>query len=190
MIGVLVNSVTIILGSLIGLLLKKGIPQKFSNAIMTGVALCVVYIGISNVIKGGCNDLALIFGMIAGAITGTLLDINGKIERLDCPQMKNKWVTILEVDPRHPNVIYACGTPNGAPGFDGYSYLNGILRSCDSGATWQVISSDSTDVSIVKEGPVVGTIPVWGAFVNAETGEFVVGQPNWGLAKFPAPYEN
>ena len=82
MIGVLVNSVTIILGSLIGLLLKKGIPQKFSNAIMTGVALCVVYIGISNVIKGGCNDLALIFGMVAGAITGTLLDINGKIERL------------------------------------------------------------------------------------------------------------
>ena len=86
MIGVLVNSITIILGSLLGLLLKKGIPQKFSNAIMTGVALCVVYIGISNVIKGGCNDLALIFGMVAGAITGTLMDINGKIERL------GKWV--------------------------------------------------------------------------------------------------
>ena len=86
MIGVLVNSITIILGSLLGLLLKKGIPQKFSNAIMTGVALCVVYIGISNVIKGGCNDLALIFGMVAGAITGTIMDINGKIERL------GKWV--------------------------------------------------------------------------------------------------
>ncbi len=82
MVGVLVNAIAIIIGSLAGLLLKKGIPGKFSNAIMTGVALCVVYIGITNIIKGGCNDLALIFGMVLGAITGTLLDINGKLERL------------------------------------------------------------------------------------------------------------
>lgn len=82
MIGVVVNSVAVIIGSLVGLLFRKGLPKKFSDSIMTGVALCVVYIGISNVIKGGCNDLALIFGMVTGAICGTLLNISGNLEKL------------------------------------------------------------------------------------------------------------
>ncbi|MBQ2941001.1 MAG: DUF554 domain-containing protein [Clostridia bacterium] len=82
MIGVVVNSVAVIIGSLVGLLFRKGLPKKFSDSIMTGVALCVVYIGISNVIKGGTNDLALIFGMVIGAICGTVLNISGNLERL------------------------------------------------------------------------------------------------------------
>lgn len=114
---------------------------------------------------------------------------DGKVERVECEPIKNKWITVMECDPTHPNVIYVCGTPNGAIGFDGYTNLSGIIRSCDSGKTWQVISSDTVDETIVKDGPVVGIIPVWAGFVHSETGDFVVGQPNYGLAKFPAPYE-
>ena len=46
MLGVIVNTVAVIIGSSIGLLCKKGIPKKFSDAIMTGIALCTLLTGI------------------------------------------------------------------------------------------------------------------------------------------------
>ena len=50
--GVFVNTLSVILGSLIGLLCKKGIPERVTGAIMTGLALCTLYIGISGSLKG------------------------------------------------------------------------------------------------------------------------------------------
>lgn len=47
MLGVLVNALAILTGSFVGLLAKKGIPEKITNAIMTAIALCVIYIGVS-----------------------------------------------------------------------------------------------------------------------------------------------
>ncbi|MEA4973613.1 MAG: DUF554 domain-containing protein [Candidatus Metalachnospira sp.] len=81
MIGVIVNTVTVILGSLIGLLCKKGIPQKVSDAIMRGIGLCTLYIGISGSLKGE-DTLVLIISMVLGIIIGTLIDIDDKINRL------------------------------------------------------------------------------------------------------------
>ena len=81
MIGVLVNTIAVIVGSLIGLLFKKGIPEKVSGAIMTGIALCTLYIGISGSLKGE-NTLVLIISMVTGAAAGTLLDIDKGITRL------------------------------------------------------------------------------------------------------------
>ena len=81
MLGVIVNTIAVIVGSSIGLLCKKGIPKKFSDAIMTGIALCTVYIGISGALKGE-NTIALIFSMVLGAIVGTALDIDGYLNRL------------------------------------------------------------------------------------------------------------
>ena len=81
MLGVIVNTIAVIVGSSIGLLCKKGIPKKFSDAIMTGIALCTVYIGISGALKGE-NTIVLIFSMVLGAIVGTALDIDGYLNRL------------------------------------------------------------------------------------------------------------
>lgn len=81
MIGVLINVGTVILGSLIGLLLKKGIPEKVSKAVMIGLGLCVLYIGISGSLCGE-NILIVIAAMVLGTIVGTLLDIDGGINRL------------------------------------------------------------------------------------------------------------
>ena len=63
MIGVLANTIAVLVGSTIGLLCKKGIPKKFSDAIMTGIALCTVYIGISGALKGE-NTIVLILSMV------------------------------------------------------------------------------------------------------------------------------
>ena len=81
MIGVLVNTATVIIGSLIGLLLKKGIPEKFTDAVMIGIGLCTVYIGVSGALQGE-NTLILIISIVIGSIIGTGIDLDQKISNL------------------------------------------------------------------------------------------------------------
>ena len=52
MLGVIVNTLTVIVGSTIGLVAKKAIPQEWTDFIMKGIALCVVYIGVSGTFEG------------------------------------------------------------------------------------------------------------------------------------------
>ena len=81
MIGVIVNVITVIIGSCIGLLFKKGIPERVSKAAMIGLGACTLYIGISGSLCGE-NPLILIASVVLGAITGTLLNIDGAINKL------------------------------------------------------------------------------------------------------------
>ena len=81
MLGVFVNVATVILGSLIGLLCKKGIPERIEKAVMTAIGLCTVYLGIDGALAGD-NVLVLILSMIVGTAIGTLLDLDGGISRL------------------------------------------------------------------------------------------------------------
>lgn len=81
MLGVVVNTITVILGSAVGLLFKKGIPDIVSSAIMKGIGLCTFYIGVSGSLKGE-NTLVLIISMVFGIAIGTLIDIDDKINRL------------------------------------------------------------------------------------------------------------
>ncbi len=81
MLGVLVNTLTVILGSTVGLLCKKGIPKRLTDAVMIGIGLCTLYIGISGTLEGE-NVLILIASIVLGALVGTLLDIDGAINRL------------------------------------------------------------------------------------------------------------
>ena len=85
LLGVLVNTATVIVGSLLGLLFRRGIPQRVSSAVMIGLGLCAVYIGIDGALEGE-NVLIVIASMVLGSIVGTLLDIDGAIGRL------GKWV--------------------------------------------------------------------------------------------------
>jgi hypothetical protein len=52
MLGTIVNSLAIIGGCLIGLIVKGRLTEKISSTIMNGLALCVLYIGISGALKG------------------------------------------------------------------------------------------------------------------------------------------
>ena len=81
MLGVFVNTLTVLLGSAVGLIFKKGIPEKVSRAVMLAIGLCTLYIGISGTLKGE-NTLVLILSMVFGAAVGTLLDLDGLISRL------------------------------------------------------------------------------------------------------------
>ena len=81
MLGVIVNVITVILGSLIGLLFKRGIPERVSTAAMVGLGVCTLYIGISGSLCGE-NVLIIIAAVVLGVISGTILNIDGAINTL------------------------------------------------------------------------------------------------------------
>ena len=81
MLGVIVNVITVIIGSCIGLLFKKSIPERLSTAVMTGLGACTLYIGISGSLCGE-NVLIIIASVVLGVLSGTLLNIDGAISRL------------------------------------------------------------------------------------------------------------
>ena len=79
--GVIVNTGTVLAGSLLGLLFKKGIPEKVSRAVMIALGLFTLYIGIDGAL-GTQSPLIVVASLVLGAIVGTLLDIDGAISRL------------------------------------------------------------------------------------------------------------
>ena len=81
MLGVIVNTAAVIVGSLLGLLFKKGIPEKVSEAVMFAMGLCSLYVGITGIMGGG-NAIVIIVSMVLGTIVGTLLGIDGGVNRL------------------------------------------------------------------------------------------------------------
>lgn len=87
--GVLVNVLTVLIGSTLGLLLKKQIPEKLTTAVMTAIGLCTVAIGVTGVIKGQ-NQLVMIVSLVLGTIIGTLFDIDGKLTKIGDKLQKKK----------------------------------------------------------------------------------------------------
>lgn len=81
MVGVIVNCLAVLLGGAIGLVFKKGIPPKIANTVMSGLALCVLYIGISGAMNGK-KTLVAILSIVIGAIIGELLDLDLRINQL------------------------------------------------------------------------------------------------------------
>lgn len=80
MLGTIVNAAAILAGGGIGLLLKKGLSEKLSNAIMTGLGLVCVYIGIDGALEGK-NALIATLSIVIGGVVGTLLNFDGGVNR-------------------------------------------------------------------------------------------------------------
>ena len=79
--GAVVNALAIAGGGAIGLLFRRGIPERVSKTVMIGLGLCVLYIGISG--ASACRSiLIVIVSMTLGAAVGALLNIDGSIHRL------------------------------------------------------------------------------------------------------------
>jgi hypothetical protein len=79
--GAIVNAVAVFIGAALGLLLKKGMPERMGDSIMKALSLCVIYIGISGAFEGE-NVLIAIVSMAVGTVIGELLDLNHQLERL------------------------------------------------------------------------------------------------------------
>jgi uncharacterized protein len=81
MLGTFVNVGAILLGTLIGSLLKHGIPEKVQKIIMQAIGLCVVVIGITSAIKTQ-NTLLFIFSLAIGGAIGKLIGIENGLEKI------------------------------------------------------------------------------------------------------------
>lgn len=81
MLGTIVNAIAIIVGSLIGIGIKRGIKDEYKNTIMDGIALTVIIIGIMGSIKSE-NIILLIGSIVLGSIIGEALRIETKLDNL------------------------------------------------------------------------------------------------------------
>ena len=92
MLGTIVNSITVIVGCLVGLIVKGRLTEKISTTIMNGLALCTLYIGISGALNGG-DTLIIIISVASGALIGEIIDIDKWLNKLGCyleSKFKNK----------------------------------------------------------------------------------------------------
>jgi len=79
--GTIVNCLTIIAGSLVGILFKNGIPEKYNQTVMQAIGLSVILIGMKSAL--GCNDLLIIIISLAlGSLIGEWIGIENYLERL------------------------------------------------------------------------------------------------------------
>ncbi len=85
--GTIVNVIAIIIGGIIGIVLKKGIPERFKTTIMQAIGLAVIIVGISGTLQGvftvteqGKLDRNYITGMILCLVIGSLIGEAIKIE--------------------------------------------------------------------------------------------------------------
>ncbi len=90
MIAAVINAALIVVGSILGLLLKNRISEKYSNAIMHGLALCVALIGITSALKSN-DTLCVIICIVIGIMLGELLKIEDRLDNLG-DKLKSKFM--------------------------------------------------------------------------------------------------
>lgn len=81
MISPVVNALAIVVGGLVGLLFKKGIPERMSQTLMKALALCVVFLGVKGMLEKE-HTMMLILAMVLGGLIGEGLELDAKIHKL------------------------------------------------------------------------------------------------------------
>ena len=92
--GTIVNFLTVFCCGMIGLLIKKGIPQRVADALQKALAICVIYIGVSGMLEkapdvenGLLSDelvkiLIMVVSMAIGTLIGELINIDKWVNKL------------------------------------------------------------------------------------------------------------
>lgn len=81
MLGSIVNSAAVVLGSILGVFINKGIKDEYKNIIMDAVGLTVVVMGIGSAIKSE-NLILVIISIVLGSIIGEVIGIQQKLDKL------------------------------------------------------------------------------------------------------------
>ncbi len=85
MIGTIVNTATIIVGSIIGALLHRGIKEKYKEVLYTSLGLASLAIGLNATISHFSQSeypVLFIVSLAIGGVVGTALNIDGRFKRL------------------------------------------------------------------------------------------------------------
>ncbi len=79
--GSVVNAAAIVAGTAVGLLLRKGIQERYQQTVLAGVAMSVGLIGVTMALKKQ-NILLVIVSMVLGGLVGEFLDIDARLEKM------------------------------------------------------------------------------------------------------------
>ena len=85
MLGTIVNTTTILAGSVVGSLIKRGIKPQYQDALYTAMGLAATGLGINAVVQNMPNSafpVLFIISLAIGSLVGTILDLNGKFQAL------------------------------------------------------------------------------------------------------------
>lgn len=85
MIGTIVNTCTIIIGSIVGAIMHRGIKEKYKDTLYTVLGLACIGIGLNAVVSNfGKSEYPVLFivSIALGSVIGTALDIEGRFAKL------------------------------------------------------------------------------------------------------------
>ena len=85
MIGTIVNTCTIIAGTILGTLLHRGVKEQYKTALYNGLGLASLAIGLNATIQNFAKSqypVLFIVALAVGGIAGTAIDIDGRFKRL------------------------------------------------------------------------------------------------------------
>ena len=85
MLGTIVNTGTIIIGSIAGSLLKKGLGDKYQQSLYTAMGLASLALGVNTFVQNIPKSefpVLFIISIALGGIIGTALDLDGRTKKL------------------------------------------------------------------------------------------------------------
>lgn len=91
-IGTIVNCGAVILGAVLGILIKGGLAKRFEETILSAVGLAVIFIGLGGALSGFLTivdgalatqyTMLMVLSLVLGAVVGETLDIEERLNRL------------------------------------------------------------------------------------------------------------
>src|SRR5690606_10733968 len=85
MIGTIVNTICILVGSAVGSYLKKGIKEEYQSSLFTAMGFSAAVLGINAVVQNMPNSeypVLFIVSLAIGGLFGTILDLDGKFQMI------------------------------------------------------------------------------------------------------------
>ena len=85
MIGTIVNTATIVAGTILGTLLHRGVKEQYKEVLYTGLGLASLAIGLNATISHFSQSqypVLFIVSLAIGGVVGTALDVDGRFKRL------------------------------------------------------------------------------------------------------------
>jgi uncharacterized protein len=81
--GTIANAAAIIAGSSVGLLLRRGLPERIRGIVFQAIGLTTLVLGMQMALKvdSAPHMLQLVFAMLLGGITGEALNLEARLER-------------------------------------------------------------------------------------------------------------
>ena len=92
MLGTLVNTATIVIGSAVGALARRGLGKRYQEILYAAMGLAAVGIGVNAIVTSmsqSINPVLFIASLAIGGVLGTAIDIDGRFSRFVSKRSKD-----------------------------------------------------------------------------------------------------